>query len=165
MKNTYHSQSRGGSSSRAGGKKFGSYGDRSAPRERSSFKRPFHGGDDRFDRPQLHDATCAGCGKPCQVPFKPNGSKPIFCRFCFKKEGGGETMTRGTKRSYVSTPRRDDGEMSYDRPRTQTAPSASVDLSKLEAKLASIEKKLDLLIESVTVDEDMEDDEEEEGGK
>lgn len=44
--------------------------------------------DDRgFDRPQLHQATCASCGNSCEVPFKPNGSRPIYCRECFKKEG------------------------------------------------------------------------------
>ena len=44
--------------------------------------------DDRgFDRPQMHQATCASCGNGCEVPFKPNGSRPIYCRECFKKEG------------------------------------------------------------------------------
>lgn len=39
-------------------------------------------------RPQLHDATCAECGNECQVPFKPNGKKPVLCGNCFKKDGG-----------------------------------------------------------------------------
>ena len=43
--------------------------------------------DDRgFDRPQMHQATCASCGNGCEVPFKPNGSRPIYCRECFKKD-------------------------------------------------------------------------------
>jgi CxxC-x17-CxxC domain-containing protein len=57
--------------------------------------RPKYGGggnftrrDDRgFDRPQMHQATCASCGNGCEVPFKPNGSRPIYCRECFKKDG------------------------------------------------------------------------------
>jgi len=28
----------------------------------------------------MFEATCATCGKPCQVPFKPDGSRPIYCR-------------------------------------------------------------------------------------
>ena len=45
-----------------------------------------------FAKPELHNATCAECGNACQVPFKPNGRKPIYCSNCFKKEGnGGET--------------------------------------------------------------------------
>ena len=34
----------------------------------------------------LHSATCAECGVSCQVPFKPNGKKPVFCKNCFKPE-------------------------------------------------------------------------------
>lgn len=45
-----------------------------------------------FAKPELHNATCADCGNACQVPFKPNGRKPIYCSNCFKKDGnGGET--------------------------------------------------------------------------
>ncbi|MBI5422230.1 hypothetical protein HZA44_03795, partial [Candidatus Peregrinibacteria bacterium] len=29
------------------------------------------------------DATCSDCGKPCQVPFRPNGEKPVLCSECF----------------------------------------------------------------------------------
>jgi CxxC-x17-CxxC domain-containing protein len=36
------------------------------------------------DRPELYKATCASCGKDCEVPFKPTGSKPVYCRDCFK---------------------------------------------------------------------------------
>lgn len=47
------------------------------------------------DRPKFK-ATCASCGNACEVPFKPNGSKPVYCRECFKKEGnGGETRSFG----------------------------------------------------------------------
>ena len=29
-------------------------------------------------------ATCNECRALCEVPFKPNGKKPIYCRNCFK---------------------------------------------------------------------------------
>lgn len=32
---------------------------------------------------ELHQATCAHCHKPCEVPFRPNGKKPVFCKDCF----------------------------------------------------------------------------------
>ncbi len=35
-------------------------------------------------RRQLFDAVCAGCGTQTQVPFQPNGSKPVYCRDCFQ---------------------------------------------------------------------------------
>lgn len=46
-------------------------------------KRDF--GSRSFDRPQvMHKTICSSCGKECEVPFKPNGSKPVFCRDCFQ---------------------------------------------------------------------------------
>ena len=38
------------------------------------------------DRPprEMHKATCAECGKECEVPFKPNGQKPVYCDECFQ---------------------------------------------------------------------------------
>ncbi|MFA5364313.1 MAG: CxxC-x17-CxxC domain-containing protein [Candidatus Bathyarchaeia archaeon] len=33
----------------------------------------------------MHKATCAECKKECEVPFKPNGTKPVYCRECFAK--------------------------------------------------------------------------------
>ena len=42
----------------------------------------------RSDGPrEMHDATCSNCGKPCQVPFRPTGSKPVLCSDCYEKKG------------------------------------------------------------------------------
>jgi CxxC-x17-CxxC domain-containing protein len=35
---------------------------------------------------EMHQATCVSCKKFCEVPFKPNGKKPVFCRDCFSKQ-------------------------------------------------------------------------------
>jgi len=37
------------------------------------------------DRP-MFDAVCSTCGKDCQVPFQPNGNKPVYCRDCFSSQ-------------------------------------------------------------------------------
>ena len=37
-------------------------------------------------RPDMHDAVCDKCGDNCKVPFKPTGSKPIYCSNCFDKQ-------------------------------------------------------------------------------
>lgn len=41
------------------------------------------------DRKEMHRVTCDACGKKCEVPFKPTGSKPVKCSNCFRKSGGG----------------------------------------------------------------------------
>ena len=49
----------------------------------------FRGRDSARGPPQMHDVTCTKCGKACQVPFRPTGSKPVLCSECFSAEGGG----------------------------------------------------------------------------
>lgn len=73
-------------------------------------------GGDRGDRPQKFDAVCAKCGANCQVPFKPNGRKEVFCSKCFEEMGGGESRdsrgssrfeSRGSDRGFGDRPRYD----------------------------------------------------------
>lgn len=84
---------RGGNS--GGGRDFG--GDR-----RSNFRGGDSRGGDRGDR-EMFSAVCASCGKTCQVPFRPTGSKPVYCSDCFRKNGpqdsGGGRDFGGDRRS------------------------------------------------------------------
>jgi CxxC-x17-CxxC domain-containing protein len=36
-----------------------------------------------FDQKPLFKAKCEKCGEACEVPFRPNGSKPVYCKACF----------------------------------------------------------------------------------
>lgn len=49
-------------------------------------------GKPRFDRErtEMYQATCANCGKQCEVPFRPTGSKPVLCRDCFQNSKGSD---------------------------------------------------------------------------
>ena len=86
---------RGGGRSSGGGRSFG--GGRSDFNNRSS------------DRPTMHQAVCSKCGKQCEVPFQPTGSKPVFCRDCFRENGGGEVRrNEGSNFSRPSFERRND---------------------------------------------------------
>jgi CxxC-x17-CxxC domain-containing protein len=40
------------------------------------------GGYDRGPR-EMFSATCSSCGREAQVPFRPTGSKPVYCSDCF----------------------------------------------------------------------------------
>lgn len=33
----------------------------------------------------MHKAVCADCHKDCEIPFKPTGERPVFCKECFSK--------------------------------------------------------------------------------
>ncbi|HHY19998.1 MAG TPA: zinc-binding protein [Firmicutes bacterium] len=37
----------------------------------------------RGDR-KLYSAICADCGEETKVPFKPNGTRPVYCSSCFE---------------------------------------------------------------------------------
>jgi CxxC-x17-CxxC domain-containing protein len=88
-------------------KKSGGYGNKGGSFENRGNGRPSFGGKPSFkkfnneDRPVvLHKATCAECGKGCEVPFRPNGEKPVYCNDCFgqKREGTFNNNDRGFDR-------------------------------------------------------------------
>ncbi len=59
-------------------------------RGRSRDRRPSYGRDSfrgREDR-QMFSVVCDQCGKDCEVPFKPQSSKPVLCSECFEVKNG-----------------------------------------------------------------------------
>ena len=50
--------------------------------QRDFGKRSFgdHGG-----RREMHKTVCSSCGKNCEVPFKPTGSKPVIATIVLEK--------------------------------------------------------------------------------
>ncbi len=93
----------------------------------------------------MHDATCSSCGKNCQVPFRPTGSRPIFCSICFDKQENGGSEKFGKK--------------SYDRPRfgDKRKPESDRDSVILESKnaehlkaqFAQLHAKLDKILQAL----------------
>lgn len=54
---------------------------------------PKTAGTDQYGR-QLYTVTCSNCSKDTQVPFKPSGDRPVYCRDCYmqqrrERRGGG----------------------------------------------------------------------------
>jgi CxxC-x17-CxxC domain-containing protein len=50
------------------------------------------GGYDRAPRAEreLFDVVCSSCGQPTKVPFQPRGDRPVYCRDCYERMGGGQ---------------------------------------------------------------------------
>lgn len=69
---------------------------------RDNFRPGFRRNNDRrsFDGPrEMHKITCSECGKESEVPFKPRGDRPLFCKDCYmKKEGIEPRSDRGNFR-------------------------------------------------------------------
>lgn len=37
---------------------------------------------------EMFSATCSSCGREAQVPFRPSGTKPVYCSDCFTSRRG-----------------------------------------------------------------------------
>ena len=35
---------------------------------------------------QLYSVKCSNCGRDTQVPFKPSGDRPVYCRDCYMQK-------------------------------------------------------------------------------
>ena len=35
---------------------------------------------------QMYSVVCSNCGANTQVPFKPSGDRPVYCRDCFQSQ-------------------------------------------------------------------------------
>lgn len=95
-------------------------------------------------RKEKFRATCATCGSSCEVPFKPNGRKPVLCSDCFQDDQGYDARPRHDKR-----PRHHHDDR---------APKHHKQDSQTQEELVKIRRKLDYIIkilESVEVIEDI----------
>jgi CxxC-x17-CxxC domain-containing protein len=87
----------------------------------------------------MYRAVCASCGKQCEVPFKPSGDRPIYCRDCFRTRnegsgGGGAAPKRGGGSGKPFTPR------------PSSPQGTGQQSSALAAQLTAINGKLDRLL-------------------
>lgn len=48
----------------------------------------------RFAERRMFSATCDNCGTSCEVPFRPTGEKPVYCKECFAGMGRGTGTVR-----------------------------------------------------------------------
>lgn len=71
----------------------------------TSFGSRAHSGDRSME---THKTNCSECHAPCEVPFKPNGKKPVYCRNCFKGKDAGHTSFTGQPFSRPAEYKEDD---------------------------------------------------------
>ena len=89
---------------------------------------------------ELFSAECNSCHKNCQVPFRPNGKKPVYCSDCFKQEEPREQRPR-FERNDSRPPQRSFG------PPSAPAPDSRID--GLKRQLDAMQSTLDRIVSIV----------------
>ncbi|MDQ7814763.1 MAG: CxxC-x17-CxxC domain-containing protein [Patescibacteria group bacterium] len=131
---------KGGQGRSSGGFKGGNRYGESKPWER--------GGDRGFSDSPKFKAICAECDSPCEVPFKPNGSRPVLCSWCFKKSGGGNDEPRESR---GMDRRGDRGEMDSRRPAFGGGESSDGKINKqFIEQMVQMNAKLDAILKALT---------------
>ncbi len=70
-------------------KNFNRGGGFGGDRGNNSYRGGYGGGNRGYDRPrETFRAVCDECGKDCEVPFRPTGSRPVLCSDCFEAKNG-----------------------------------------------------------------------------
>lgn len=94
---------------------------------------------------EMHKATCSTCGKPCEVPFRPDGSKPVLCSECFGKNRSDDRngVERRDNFSNDRGPRKP--ERVFDAPRPDRGPSP--DFKALTEQIKVLESKMHEVLE------------------
>jgi CxxC-x17-CxxC domain-containing protein len=129
---------RGGRGGFRGGDRGGNGGGR------GDFKKKSWGNDRGGDKDRgpvtMHRATCAECRQNCEVPFRPNGDRPVLCSDCFggnKRDGD-----RGGRGDFKAAPRREFN----DRPTSSSFAKPTQNTDELKKQLSDLTTKVDRLI-------------------
>jgi CxxC-x17-CxxC domain-containing protein len=110
-------------------------------------------GDRGRERPEMFAATCSSCNKGCEVPFRPTGERPVFCRDCFGKKEN----TPAPRFERNDRPQR---EFRSEPQHAEKKNDSGID--DVKKQLANLERKINLVLELLTFEEEDEEDFEEE---
>lgn len=138
--NRFGGGNRGGFKPSGGRPRFG--GGRPGGRPDFNRSRDDRGG----ERPEMFTATCANCGKQCEVPFRPTGERPVYCSDCFRDKTRGESPSdrgRGGEFSRYSEPR--------STPSRSPMPEQATDkrIDDLKKQLEATNNKLDMVLQLI----------------
>lgn len=126
-----------------GNKNRGGFGGGSGGRPSFGNNRPAFGNRDDRGRSEMFTATCDSCHKQCEVPFRPTGSKPVYCNNCFsakKEERDGGYSSKENPKQYPD--RKHD--LSFDGPPKPKAEDKRID--ELKIQLNALNAKVDTLL-------------------
>lgn len=134
------SHSRG---NRFGGRSGGRFGGRSGFGRSSG-----RGFGDQGEERQMYQATCAECGNACDVPFRPTGNKPVYCRDCFSQINAGPDGRSDDHGKRGDRDSRRPSARNFDRDRSNGVGGHSVE--HIDQQFAQLNEKLDKILRRLT---------------
>lgn len=110
--------------------------------------RPSFGGKPSFGgrdggQSEMFTATCSDCGNECQVPFRPNGSKPVYCNNCFssKRDGYSNDFAAGAPKHRSQQP----DTFSFGAPAPKQTPTQPTATAQSDKRIDELKKQVDAL--------------------
>jgi CxxC-x17-CxxC domain-containing protein len=147
--NSANNSSRPGVITRSGGRPAGrpSYSSArprtTSPRDARAYRNARSGG--ASGAFQKFDAICSNCGKKCQVPFRPDGTKPVYCKDCFGIPREAMTGKAGKKKFSVGST------VSFAAPATVGGSAAGgKSIADLTRQIAAMNTKIDTMLKILT---------------
>ncbi len=101
----------------------------------------FNNNKGNFRDKEMFGAVCESCQKSCEVPFKPNGKKPVYCADCFD---GQEKNSNNTRQSFDR--KKFGGRDSHQAPK-ESRNDSRIDL--LQSKVEMLDSKLDKILDLI----------------
>jgi CxxC-x17-CxxC domain-containing protein len=96
---------------------------------------------------QKFDAICSNCGKKCQVPFRPDGEKPVYCKDCFDMPR--KAMT-GKKKFSANTTPRFSGSANFGSTALTASAAGGKSVADLTRQIAAMNTKIDTMLKILT---------------
>ena len=103
----------------------------------------------------LYKATCTTCGAACEVPFRPDGSKPVLCRDCFAAKNAAPTNANNRDRFTSNELVGHTAHRGYAVPVAQPVVRDAADYALLVKQLAVVETKVNQILELIKASETM----------
>jgi len=88
-------------------------------------------------RRPMYAVICYECGKDSELPFKPSGNRPVYCKECFAKRKGQTTPVRIVNPTAAAP-----SAVSVQQPVPVSAPPAKVKKKVAASKTAKAKKKV-----------------------
>lgn len=117
------------------GNKFGNGRGGRRQDEKKNFNRSGFGGGRGNDRPMMHKTKCSDCGAFCEVPFRPTGTKPVFCNDCFRNNRDEYEEARGSRHNERPQESRFDEKPFHHRENMKSTPNYDAQFDQINRKL------------------------------